>query len=176
MICDFEKCKCLAKVNNYCKQHHYTLMDDKTIFHSKKNKNHKFIWTNAKGQLSCSVQNRNELADYDYIDKLTNKEIYDFLKAFNREYVNADFQHPYKKLHKKKKQRIDIYNKNNSRNRDVFTKAKTANDLIYAFNTVTSNSNRSDTRDMNSYEKMLITIIDNKEFESLTEYKEYIKT
>lgn len=47
-----------------------------------------------------------------------------FMHSFVEEYVNAKFDHPGKKIHRKKEQRRAIYNRNNARNRDVLTKAK----------------------------------------------------
>lgn len=85
---------------------------------------------NNKATLSVSVKNRNEYADYDYLEKLSPSEL-NWLKGFHREFVNADFKHGYKKVHKRKSHIKDIYNKNNSRNRDIYGKKKVSNSLLY---------------------------------------------
>jgi hypothetical protein len=85
-------------------------------------------WKN-KADLPVSVKNRNDLADYDYLHKL-NKEELSFLKAFNREYVNADFKHKGKRIFKKKKERLKCYELNNKRNSDLYSKLKWTNNLF----------------------------------------------
>jgi len=78
---------------------------------------------NDRSTLGVSVKVRNEYSDFDYVDKLSPEDL-EFLKAFNREYYNADFKHVYKKLHKKKKDRKACYSLNNSRNRDLYSLSK----------------------------------------------------
>jgi hypothetical protein len=63
---------------------------------------------------------RQELIDHDYIDKLNDKEK-EFLSNFNEEYLGANFQHRGKQLHKSKKRKRDCYNRNNARNRDIYS-------------------------------------------------------
>ena len=64
-----------------------------------------------------------EIADIDYIDQLNDTEKA-WLNAFNEEYINAKFDHGGKKIHKTKKQRKICYDKNNARNRDIYTLKK----------------------------------------------------
>ena len=55
----------------------------------------------------------------------------EWLNKFTEEYVHANLntKEPKKNLHRTKKMRIDCYNRNNSRNRDVLTKGKITNKL-----------------------------------------------
>jgi hypothetical protein len=68
--------------------------------------------------------------DYDYLHKLSESEL-EWLNKFTEEYVHANLntKEPKKNLHKTKKLRIDCYNRNNSRNRDVLTRGKVSNKL-----------------------------------------------
>lgn len=81
-------------------------------------------------KLGVSVKLRNELDDYDYWHKL-NKEEQTFLYSFHREWVNADFNHRNKRIHTRKKDRIGIYNMNNSRNRDLYIISKCTGKLFF---------------------------------------------
>lgn len=65
---------------------------------------------------------RQELIDYDYISKLSEEEK-KFLNTFTEEYVNANFQHKNKKLHRNKRLKKDCYDRNNSRNRDIMSRS-----------------------------------------------------
>lgn len=78
--------------------------------------------------LGVSVKLRNDYADYDYLDKLSREDL-KWLKGFHREYINADFQHKYKKLITGKKARKAVYDLNNSRNRDLYNIAKWSHNL-----------------------------------------------
>lgn len=71
-----------------------------------------------------------EIQDIDYFHKLNDKEKA-FMNAFIEEWVNANTKHKGKKLHKTRKERKIIYDRNNRRNRDAFTKTKTVNNLYY---------------------------------------------
>lgn len=77
-----------------------------------------------------NLKSRTELLDYDYLNKLNEKEL-EWLNKFTEEYVHANLntKEPKKNLHRTKKMRIDCYNRNNSRNRDVLTKGKISNKL-----------------------------------------------
>lgn len=68
---------------------------------------------------------RFELLDYDYLDKLNDEEKA-WLNAFTEEYTHANMKHPGKKLHTRKKQKKDCYDRNNSRNRCIWTRVKAA--------------------------------------------------
>jgi predicted NACHT family NTPase len=56
----------------------------------------------------------------DYVDQLSDKEK-EWLTAFVREEVLADFAHTGKKLNKTKKAKREIYNKNNASNRCIYS-------------------------------------------------------
>lgn len=77
-----------------------------------------------------NLRSRADLIDYDYINKLSEEEK-KWLSDFTEEYTNANFNHSGKKLHKTKLQKRDCYNKNNSRNRDILTRAKASGTMIY---------------------------------------------
>lgn len=65
---------------------------------------------------------RQDLIDYDYVSKLSDEEKR-FLNAFTEEYVNANFNHKHKKLHRSKRLKKDCYDRNNSRNRDIMSRS-----------------------------------------------------
>lgn len=67
-----------------------------------------------------NLKTRKDLIDYDYLDKLSEKEK-DWLNRFTEEYTNARFDHKGKKIQKQTK---DSYDRNNSRNRDILTRIK----------------------------------------------------
>lgn len=81
---------------------------------------------------SLNLKSRTELLDYDYLHKLSEKDL-EWLNKFTEEYVNAniDTDKPRKNLHKNKSLRKDCYDRNNSRNRDVLTRQKASNKAIY---------------------------------------------
>lgn len=70
-----------------------------------------------------NLKTRWELIDYDYVDKLSDKEKR-WLNKFTEEYTNAKLNHKGKKLHSTKKLRKDCYDMNNSRNRCILTRSK----------------------------------------------------
>lgn len=86
------------------------------------------MYWKSRATLGVSVKNRNDYADYDYLDKLNEKELR-WLKAFHREYINADFKHKYRKLIKSKKRKQEIYHINNARNRCLYNLLKWTNEL-----------------------------------------------
>lgn len=73
---------------------------------------------------------RFEELDYDYVNKLTDKDKA-WLNTFTEEYINANLNHKGKKLHKTKKDKKICYDKNNSRNRDILSRAKVMQALSY---------------------------------------------
>lgn len=83
-----------------------------------------------RATLGVSVKLRNDYADYDYLNKLNPEEL-KFLKAFHREFVNADFKHKHGRIYDKKYQKQRIYALNNARNRDVFNIKKWTGQLYY---------------------------------------------
>jgi hypothetical protein len=74
------------------------------------------------------------LIDYDYVDQLSDKEK-DWLNRFTEEYTNASFGHKGAKIHKKKKDELEAYKRNNYRNADILTRAK-ASGKIYGLEVV----------------------------------------
>lgn len=78
-----------------------------------------------------NLKTRSDLIDYDYIDKLDNKQKA-WLDKFTKEYVNAslDSKTPKKNLHNTKELKKDCYDRNNSRNRDILTRAKASGSII----------------------------------------------
>lgn len=93
-----------------------------------------------------NLKTRIELIDYDYVDKLDD-EAKDFLNRFTEEYVNTNFKHKGKRVHKpkikekfvksrNKKKKYDAnakdsYDRNNARNNDVYTTQRASNQLHY---------------------------------------------
>jgi hypothetical protein len=65
---------------------------------------------------------RRDATDYDYIDKLTDKEK-EFLNTFSEEFIGAKFNHGKPILNKKDKHKKSCYSNNNARNRCVYSKA-----------------------------------------------------
>lgn len=72
-----------------------------------------------------NLKTRYDLIDFDYIDQLSEDEK-EWLNKFSEEYINAniDNKNPKRNLHKSKKLKKDCYDRNNSRNRDILTRAK----------------------------------------------------
>src|SRR5271165_4531174 len=72
-----------------------------------------------------NLKTRYDLIDFDYIDQLSEDEK-ERLNKFSEEYINAniDNKNPKRNLHKSKKLKKDCYDRNNSRNRDILTRAK----------------------------------------------------
>lgn len=95
----------------------------------KKNQRSQSKWPGFKSSLNLKTRTE-EINDIDYIDKLNDKDK-QWLHAFNEEWINAKLDHHGKKFHKTKKARKIIYDKNNARNRDIFSKAKASNNLNY---------------------------------------------
>jgi hypothetical protein len=65
------------------------------------------------------------ISDYDYLKKLTPKEK-EWLNKFTKEYVNAEMnsKRPRSNLHKNKSLKKDCYDRNNARNRCIYTRSK----------------------------------------------------
>jgi hypothetical protein len=81
-----------------------------------------------------NLRSRFELIDYDYIDQLSEKDK-EWLNRFTEEYTNASFKHKGAKIHKKKKDELESYQRNNQRNNDILTRAKAAG-KIYGLDVV----------------------------------------
>lgn len=70
-----------------------------------------------------NLKSRQNLLDYDYISQLSEKEK-KWLDKFSKEYINAslDSKNLEKNLHNSQKLKKDCYDRNNARNRDLYTK------------------------------------------------------
>jgi hypothetical protein len=79
-----------------------------------------------------TLRSRAELLEYDYLHKLSEKEL-DWLNKFSEEYISASFdtKHPRRNLHRSKAMKKKVYDQNNARNRDLYTKAKMSNKFVY---------------------------------------------
>ena len=81
---------------------------------------------------TVNLKTRYELiADYDYLDKLNDQEKA-WLNKFTKEYVNADLdtKRKSKNLHKTDRLKKDCYDRNNARNRCVWTKCKASGKFV----------------------------------------------
>lgn len=112
---------------------------------------------------TVNLKTRYELiSDYDYLDKLSEKEKA-WLNKFTKEYVNTEFDLKKKRsnLHKSDKLRKDCYNRNNARNRCVWTKCKASG----KFSSIEEVPQK--TIDNENYEEYLLNRIDRKKRRSL---------
>ena len=90
---------------------------------------------------TVNLKTRYELiADYDYLDQLSDKEKA-LLNKFTKEYVNADLdtKNTRKNLHRTKKMRKDCYDRNNARNRCIWTRSKASKNSV-SFEDLPSNA------------------------------------
>lgn len=97
---------------------------------------------------ALNLKIRNEEIDYDYVDKLSEKDK-SWLNSFTEEYINANLKHKGKKLHKSKKDRKICYDKNNHRNSDILSRGKVRDGINYFEdmrngNDLSSNENEED--------------------------------
>lgn len=77
-----------------------------------------------------TVKSRLEFLDYDYLDKLSEKEL-EFLDKFSSEYIHSSFDpNPKKNLHTKE-QELQIYNDDYARKTDILGMKKTRKMLDY---------------------------------------------
>lgn len=83
----------------------------------------------------------------DYLDELSSKDL-EWLNTFVEEEVHARLDHDDKPLNRKKKDKKRIYDNNNSRNRDIYTKGRLSGGEI------------PDTVSDNSTEDMMIELLD----------------
>lgn len=81
---------------------------------------------------NLNLKSRVELIDYDYIDKLSDKEK-SWLNRFTEEYINADLdtKNLKKNLHNTKELKKDCQDRNNARNRDILTREKARGFVVY---------------------------------------------
>lgn len=100
-----------------------------------------------------NLRSRADLIDYDYLDKLNDEEKA-YLDKFTKEFTGASFEKEDKKkpgkrrklknLHKIPEQIKSCYDANNSRNRDVLTRAKAMGKAVYIDDIVTNESELND--------------------------------
>lgn len=100
---------------------------------TKKTKRSQSLYPNLIPSLNLKV--RQELLDYDYVDKLSPQEK-EWLNKFSGEYVGASFgkkdeagEYPKTNIHKEQEQRKDCYDRNNWRNNDVYSISKSSDML-----------------------------------------------
>lgn len=79
-----------------------------------------------------NLKSRTDLLDYDYLDKLNDKEKL-WLAKFTEEYVNdhLDRENLKKNLHNTKALKKDCDDRNNARNRCILTRAKASGHAVY---------------------------------------------
>lgn len=94
----------------------------------KTNRRSKIQYASLKPEYN--LKTRRDLIDYDYLDKLSPKEK-EWLAKFTEEYTNASFKKGKKHLHKNKDGKKDCYDRNNARNRDIYTREKAQGSLEY---------------------------------------------
>lgn len=99
-----------------------------------------------------------EHLDQDYIDKLSDKEK-EWLSNFNEEYLSGNFNHKGKKLHRTKKERRDCYNRNNARNRDLYTINRTKG-WVVGLNDAPDAVEANQKVDQGNQEKVLVELLD----------------
>lgn len=81
-----------------------------------------------------NLKTRFDLIDMDekyWADLKKDPKAMEYLNSFNEEFVNASFKKGKKHLHKTKNQRRDSYNRNNARNRCIYTREKAQGKLDY---------------------------------------------
>lgn len=93
-----------------------------------KKKNRRSQTKNAALKPNLNIKNRQELIDFDYLDKLNDKEKA-WLNNFVEEEINANFNHTGKILNKTDEEKRTCYNRNNARNRDIFA-IKKSHDML----------------------------------------------
>ncbi len=102
-----------------------------------------------------------EYLDQDYANQLSDKDK-EYLSNFNEEYLSGNFNHKGKKLHRTKKEKRDCYNRNNARNRDLYTINRTRGWIADA-EIANEAVERSQNKDASSQEDTLIELIDLKD-------------
>lgn len=134
-----------------------------------KKSNEKYPGLSKKGDPKI----RHDLYDFDYIDKLNDKEK-KFLSDFNLEYISGDLNHPGKRLHKKKiktrkvastgkLRKFDVGAKsindmNNARNRDAYSICK-SNGILKGEKDALSGIERKESS-INDMENAIVELID----------------
>jgi hypothetical protein len=97
----------------------------------KKKTNRRSNTKNAALDPKYTLKSRLDLLDFDYLDKLNDKDLA-FLAKFAEEEIHASFSDNNKEnLNKTDEEKRVIYNRNNARNADVLTRKKTRKQLAY---------------------------------------------
>lgn len=127
-----------------------------------------------------NLRSRTELLDYDYLSKLTDKEL-KYLNKFTEEFVNAsvDVKKPWRNLHKSKKSMRECFNRNNARNRDVLTQQKAMGKHIYLddiqdvgnLNNIESLEDRMDMQFLNIIDELGNLLIDDSQIVESSDHR-----
>jgi hypothetical protein len=106
---------------------------------------------------------RREYLDQDYIDKLSPEEK-KWLSTFNEEWLGANFNHGEEVMHKTKEERRAIYNRNNSRHRDLISQMRAQGKLLDSdkIHEMLEKEELNTNIKADLYEDILIKIIDRK--------------
>lgn len=134
-----------------------------------------------KDSLVKKMQNlvRQEYTDFDYLDKLSPKEL-EWLAKFNNEHLNASFNSDNRKnIIKDKEMQNKIYNENNARNRCQFGRNKPAKKVLsYDFMFEETSGQETPEHDeinrkdgINMTEELMISILDLKNTKKLKNTK-----
>lgn len=123
----------------------------------KENKRSKTKHSALRPELNLKTR-QDLIADYDYLKKLSPKEK-EWLNKFTKEYVNAEINNkrPRQNFHKTKALKKDCYDRNNARNRCIYTRSKASFNLKFFEDISENNKNLVDA----SVEDLLINEIDN---------------
>lgn len=93
---------------------------------------------------SLNLKTRQDLIDYDYLNKLNEDEM-DWLNKFSQEFIVATLDSkPKNNKHNTKALAKDCYDKNNSRNRDVLTRQKATGRIKYLDDIIEKTQNPED--------------------------------
>lgn len=129
----------------------------------KKTKRSKSKYPNLVPKLNTKV--RQELIDFDYIDKLSEEEKA-WLNQFTGEYLGGNFKktetgkYSSKNLHKGQTMRKDCYDRNNKRNNDIYSITK-GNDMLKTQEVMTEYLEAvSGSKNIEDTEDKLIEILD----------------
>lgn len=151
-----------------------------TVAKTKKNRRNQAKYPGLEKRFTSRI--RQEYLDYDYIDKLSEEEKA-WLNNFTEEDLGASFNHKGKRLHKGKKKEKAIYDRNNARNRCVYSRSKAVGSMInHDYNELHELiEGQQDSAQTNYMEDAVIDFIDHKRTpEAIEEHKkiesgEYIK-
>jgi hypothetical protein len=97
-----------------------------------------------------------EYIDFDYTDKLSEKEK-EYLSNFNEEWLSGNFNHKGKKFHKTKADRKKCYDRNNARNRDIYSINRTHGWIVATEDLIDGLQNMKNPSDV---EEAMVSILD----------------